>query len=237
MPFANKHLADKILGSLALTFCLASSAFAATQAAAAAAGLSWLVVEWLPPGKPTGLGLASGIAAGLVAVTPASGYVYIWVGLIIGLIAGAVCYLSVFLKTIFRYDDSLDAFGVHGVGGFLGAILTGFLCAKKVNEGVPADGWFIGGQMTQVVSQLKAAAISVVFAFVGSLVLVKLVDLLAGFVTTDDSETSGLDLTEHGEVGFDFGPELELATAGSTEPRAAVRPQWIKVICSPLRWR
>jgi ammonium transporter, Amt family len=202
----------------------ASSAFAATQAAAAAAGLSWLVVEWLHRGKPTGLGLASGIVAGLVAVTPASGYVYIWGGLIIGLIAGAVCYLSVFLKTVFKYDDSLDAFGVHGVGGFLGAVLTGFFCAKKVNESVPADGWLIGGQLTQVVAQFKAAAISVVFAFVVSLILVKLVDLLFGFVTTDDAETSGLDLTEHGEVGFDLGAEMELAARITSEPRAAVRP-------------
>ncbi|HEV8059309.1 MAG TPA: ammonium transporter, partial [Gemmataceae bacterium] len=202
-----------------------SSAFAATQAAAAAAGLSWLLAEWLHRGKPTGLGLASGIVAGLVAVTPASGFVYIWGGLIIGLVAGVVCYVAVCLKAAFKYDDSLDAFGVHGVGGFLGALLTGVFCAKKVNESVPIDGWFISGQMGQVLAQFKAAAVSVVFAFVGSLILVKLVDLLFGFVTTDNAETSGLDLTEHGEVGFDFGPELELIPgSGSSEPRAAVRP-------------
>ena len=204
----------------------ASSAFAATQAAAAAAGLSWLLAEWLHRGKPTGLGLASGIVAGLVAVTPASGYVYIWGGLIIGLIAGVVCYISVCLKAVFKYDDSLDAFGVHGVGGFLGALLTGFLCSKAVNkDGVAVDGWFVGGEMTQVVAQFKAAAISSVFAFVGTLVLVKLVDLLFGFVTNPDAETSGLDLTEHGEVGIDLGPELELIPgSASSEPRAAVRP-------------
>ena len=107
---------------------LAVSAFAATQAAAAAAGLSWLLVEWLHRGKPTALGLASGIVAGLVAVTPASGFVYPWGGLAIGLIAGVVCYAAVTLKPFFKYDDSLDAFGVHGVGGFIGAVLTGVFC-------------------------------------------------------------------------------------------------------------
>src|SRR5262245_63748852 len=110
-------------GSGLISGGLGTSAFAATQAAAAAAGLSWLLVEWLHRGKPTALGLASGLVAGLVAVTPASGYVYPWGGLIIGLIAGAVCYGSVFAKSLLKYDDSLDAFGVHGVGGFLGAVL------------------------------------------------------------------------------------------------------------------
>lgn len=202
----------------------ASSAFAATQAAAAAAGLSWLMAEWFHRGKPTGLGLASGIVAGLVAVTPASGYVYIWGGLIIGLLAGVICYVAVCLKPVFKYDDSLDAFGVHGVGGFLGALLTGLFCAKKVNESVPIDGWFISGQTGQLVAQFKAAAISAVLAFVGTLILVKLVDVLFGFVTTPESETSGLDLTEHGEMGVDLGPELELSHVGASEPRAAVRP-------------
>ena len=127
-------------------------------------------------------------------------------------------------ENLLKYDDSLDAFGVHGVGGFLGALLTGLFCAKKVNESVPVDGWFVSGQLTQLVSQFKAAAVTAVLGFVGSLILVKLVDLLFGFVTSDGSETSGLDLTEHGEVGFDFGPELELVPGGGHEPRAAVRP-------------
>ena len=120
---------------------LAGSAFAATQVAAAAAGLSWMLVEWLKKGKPTALGLASGIVAGLVAVTPASGYVYMWGGAIIGLLAGVVCYFAVSLKTRFGYDDSLDAFGVHAVGGFLGAILTGLFCYAAINS-AGADGFF-----------------------------------------------------------------------------------------------
>jgi ammonium transporter, Amt family len=128
-------------GSATASNALAGSAFAATQAAAAAAGLSWMLVEWLVKGKPTALGLASGIVAGLVAVTPASGYVYIWGGAAIGFIAGIVCYFAVSLKSRCGYDDSLDAFGVHAVGGFLGAVLTGVFCYAAVNGG-GADGFF-----------------------------------------------------------------------------------------------
>jgi ammonia channel protein AmtB len=128
-------------GSALNSSSLAVSAFAATQAAAAAAGLSWIVVEWLVKGKPTALGFASGVVAGLVAVTPASGFVYIWGGLIIGVLAGAVCYFAVALKSRFGYDDSLDAFGIHAVGGFLGAVLTGLFCYVAINSG-GKDGYF-----------------------------------------------------------------------------------------------
>jgi len=120
---------------------LAVSAFAATQAAAAAAGLGWMLVEWIHKGKPTALGLASGIVAGLVAVTPASGFVYMWGGVLIGLIAAVLCYLAVALKNKLGYDDSLDAFGIHGVGGFVGAILTGVFCSALV-QSASADGPF-----------------------------------------------------------------------------------------------
>jgi len=118
---------------------LAASAFAATQAAAAAAGLGWMLIEWIHKGKPTALGLASGIVAGLVAVTPASGYIYMSGGIFIGLAAAIVCYLAVSLKNRLGYDDSLDAFGVHGVGGFVGAVLTGVFCSALVNT-AGADG-------------------------------------------------------------------------------------------------
>ncbi len=120
---------------------LATTAFSATQAAAAAAGLSWVVVEWIFKGKPTALGLASGVVAGLVAVTPASGFVYIWGGALIGVAAGVVCYFAVQVKTLFGYDDSLDAFGVHGIGGFLGAVLTGVFSYAAV-QSASADGFF-----------------------------------------------------------------------------------------------
>ena len=119
-------------GSAINSSAQAVSAFAATQAAAAAAGLGWMLIEWLHKGKPTALGLASGIVAGLVAVTPASGYVYVWAGILIGLLASCVCYIAVSLKNRLGYDDSLDAFGVHGVGGFLGAVLTGVFATTAI---------------------------------------------------------------------------------------------------------
>ena len=214
-------------GSGLMSGGLATSAFAATQAAAAAAGLSWMLVEWLHRGKPTALGLASGIVAGLVAVTPASGFVYPWGGLVIGLIAGAVCYVSVSLKPLFRYDDSLDAFGVHGVGGFLGAVLTGVFCYTwtYMDPSVGADGVVAsGGSLKQLWIQLIAAASSAVLAFAVSIVLVKLVDLAMGFIVEDREEIEGLDRTEHGETGFDFSMAAETALQAIHEPRPALIP-------------
>ncbi|MEI7685940.1 MAG: hypothetical protein WCL32_13010 [Planctomycetota bacterium] len=203
---------------------LAVSAFTATQAAAAAAGLVWSLVEWVHRGKPTALGFASGVVAGLVAVTPAAGYIVPWAGLAIGLVAGFVCYISVFAKSIFKYDDSLDAFGVHGVGGFLGAVLTGFLCWKPVNSvAIVNDGFFYGGGMTQVGLQLWAASISAIGAFVVSFILVKIIDMVMGFTVTAAEETTGLDQVEHGETGFDFGLAHEAAAVGY-EPKSARIP-------------
>lgn len=211
-------------GSAGASNALAVSAFTATQAAAAAAGLSWVLAEWLHKGKPTGLGLASGIVAGLVAVTPASGYVYPWGGLVIGLISGVVCYASVCLKPVFKYDDSLDAFGVHGIGGFLGAVLTGLFCYKAVN-GLGNDGLLASGELGQVQTQLLAALAAAVYAFVGSLFLVKIIDGCFGLVAAEQAEIVGLDLTEHGEVGFDLGLAMETSPALPTpEPRAADVP-------------
>ncbi len=211
-------------GSALASGTLATSAFAATQAAAAAAGLSWMVAEWFHRGKPTALGLASGIVAGLVAVTPASGFVYPWGGLCIGLLAGVVCYVSVCMKPFLKYDDSLDAFGVHGVGGFLGAVLTGVFCYKAINE-QGADGLLKTGEFGQVLIQLTAAVVSVGFAFCFSIVLVKVVDATFGFVTDPKLETEGLDRTEHGEVGFDLHPAFDMAPAlVSSEPRPAIVP-------------
>jgi ammonium transporter, Amt family len=213
-------------GSAVKSGPLAVSAFTATQIAAAAAGLSWMLVEWLHRGKPTALGLASGIVAGLVAVTPASGFVLPWGGLAIGLIAGAVCYCSVFAKTIFKYDDSLDAFGVHGVGGFLGAILTGVFCVQMhadVNSS-SVDG-LLRGAPWQVVAQLVAALASAALAFGVSFVLVKVLDQVMGFVASDIEELEGLDRIEHGEIGFDLGLAMESVSAhAGAEPRAAVVP-------------
>lgn len=208
---------------------LATSAFAATQCAAAAAGLSWMIAEWLHRGKPTALGLASGVVAGLVAVTPASGFVLPWGGFAIGLISGVVCYVSVSMKPVFKYDDSLDAFGVHGVGGFLGAVLTGVFCQKwtYITPPVGEAGLLasVDWSLKQVTIQLIAAAGSAVLAFFVSLILVKAIDLVIGFIAADNEEIDGLDRTEHGETGFDFGYGYEVAPAnGAAEPRSAIVP-------------
>jgi ammonium transporter len=314
-------------GSAVAGSAQAVSAFAATQAAAAAAGLGWMLVEWLHKGKPTALGLASGIVAGLVAVTPASGFVFMWGGVFIGLAAAVVCYVAVNLKSLLGYDDSLDAFGVHAVGGFVGAVLTGVFCSTAVYNA--ADGPFAynyhraryaelkpigegsekkdskliaeakaaveaaakdveaaetklkaaseaekkdaetavtdakdvladkeatlksleteletltalvekqddtanGGKdkkssMSQVFIQLKAAVFSVIFAFVLSLGLAIAVQAmtLGNFTTSAKEEAEGLDRTEHGEVGFDFGYATETVTVASATPRAAATP-------------
>jgi ammonium transporter len=257
-------------GSATASSALAGSAFAATQAAATAAGLGWMAVEWLHKGKPTALGLASGIVAGLVAVTPASGFVYVWGGASIGLAAAAVCYMAVALKGRLGYDDSLDAFGVHGVGGFVGAVLTGLFCYSAVNPG-GADGFFAvrgyvpvraaelekklipeaktagdaaavekyeaeltklreaveKGPLSQLWIQAKAAGFSVLFALALSAVLVVLTQAATRgrFCTDKPSEVEGLDRTEHGEVGFDFGYATETVALTAAEPRAATYPK------------
>ena len=300
----------------------AVSAFTATQAAAAAAGLAWMVIEWLHKGKPTALGLASGIVAGLVAVTPASGYVYLYGGVAIGVAAALICYIAVFVKGILGYDDSLDAFGVHGVGGFVGAVLTGLFCTsaiypaggdgffaykyhraraveletKLITEAKTASGeatkkveaaeadlkkipvdkkddiaaaekavteakdvatdataTFDGYEAelkklkelfdkqddkandgkdkktptTQLMIQIQAAGVSAVFAFALSLVLALLTQAmtLGNFSTSKKDEAEGLDRTEHGEIGFDFGFATETVSVVTTEPKAALVPK------------
>lgn len=213
----------------------AVSAFTVTQIAAATAGLAWTVVEWLHRGKPTALGFASGLVAGLVAITPASGFVAPGGALIIGLVAGVACYWAVAAKSLLGYDDSLDAFGIHGVGGFIGAILTGAL----VNIGLWKYGAELGidlfpGKLSgegaakafdmpsQVMIQTVAACGSAVYAFVVTAVLVLLIDKTIGFTVKPKDEEVGLDLTQHGEIGLDVGQiEEELAVP---EPKAASKP-------------
>ena len=212
-------------GSAIKSGTLATSAFAATQAAAAAAALSWMLLEWLHRGKPTALGLASGMVAGLVAVTPASGFVLPWAGLVIGVASGIVCYIAVYCKSIYKYDDSLDAFGVHGIGGFLGAVLTGIFCMKEAVNPDGQNGMVVTGGFGQVGVQLFAAAFSAVAAFALSILVVKLIDLAFGFVAQTEDEITGLDRLEHGETGFDLGLALE-AVSGPLlmEPRSAQKP-------------
>jgi Amt family ammonium transporter len=215
---------------------LAGLALTASQVAAAAAALSWLLVEWIHRGKPTALGFASGLVAGLVAVTPASGFVSPLSGLIIGLLAGVVCYVAVYAKSIFKYDDSLDAFGVHGVGGFLGALLTGVFASYLLwnngsgntppkDLGTLKDIW-PNGLASQLGAQFVAAIAAAVYAFFVSVILVKVIDLVFGFSLSPEDEAEGLDVAAHGEVGFDFGGTTleEVPEMALPEPRPALLP-------------
>src|SRR5439155_9354345 len=168
----------------------AVSALTASQVAAAAAVLGWLAVEWLHRGKPTALGLASGLVAGLVVITPASGFVTPLGALAMGLIGGVVCYAAVALKPKLKYDDSLDAFGVHGVGGFLGAVLTGVFASGALIKAVGSEpyvgkdgGLVFNGNAGQVGIQLFAALVAAGYAFLVSLGLVKGIDVLFGFAS------------------------------------------------------
>jgi Amt family ammonium transporter len=198
-------------GSAVAASGLASSAFIATHFASAAAVIGWAGAEWLRNGKPSVLGAISGAVAGLVAITPASGFVTPMSALIIGLIAGIVCYTMVaVVKAAVGYDDSLDAFGVHGVGGTLGALLTGVFATQAVNpilknaQGQPMPLGLLEGNAGQVGNQLIGVLISWTFAVVGTLILLKITDALVGLRVTTDEEIEGLDLSQHGEVGYDF---------------------------------
>ena len=184
---------------------VAASAFAATHFSAAAGGLTWAGLEWIMRGKPTVLGACSGVVAGLVAITPASGYVVAMPALAIGVAAGAVCYFAcTSLKASLGYDDSLDAFGVHGVGGTLGAILTGVFATRAVqdlNAGQPI-GLIEGGSL--LTGQLVAVGITWVFAAVATFVLLKVLDGAMGLRVSNNQEREGLDQTQHGEEGYIF---------------------------------
>ncbi|MGA2001544.1 MAG: ammonium transporter [Terriglobales bacterium] len=196
-------------GSALASGSLATSAFVATHFAAAAAVLGWGAAEWIRNGKPSALGAISGAVAGLVAITPAAGFVSPLSALVIGLIAGVVCYAMVAkVKTIFGYDDSLDAFGVHGAGGTIGAILTGIFASRLVNpvfhdaQGNAAAVGLIEGNWRQVGNQLVGVAIAWTIAVVGTLAILKVVDLIVGLRVSAEDEAQGLDLTQHGEEGY-----------------------------------
>ncbi|HLH77382.1 MAG TPA: ammonium transporter [Candidatus Binataceae bacterium] len=179
---------------------LAASAMMATHAATAAAALAWVLSEWAARGKPTVLGVASGAVAGLVAITPAAGYVTPVAALMIGLIAGVVCFYAVGIKFRAGYDDALDVVGVHGVGGSIGALLTGIFASKLVNA-AGADG-LLAGNPRQLLLQAIAVLASIGFAAIGSLILLKLVDAAVGLRVKSEMEREGLDLAVHSEVGY-----------------------------------
>ncbi len=180
---------------------LAVSAFLTTHLAAAAAAVTWAVLEWITRRRPTALGIISGAVAGLVAVTPASGYVTPMGALAIGALATSVCYAAVMVvKSKLGYDDSLDAFGVHGIGGMVGALLTGLWATTSVNP-AGADGVFHGGGRLML-AQLIAMAACAAFSFVMSWGLLKLVDKVMGLRVSPEHESIGLDLTQHRESAY-----------------------------------
>lgn len=182
---------------------IASNAFVVTHVSAAAATVSWVLAEWLMHGKPTVLGAASGCIAGLVSITPAAGFVSPLSAVAIGLLGGVICYLSVsIVKAKLGYDDSLDAFGVHGVGGAWGALATGLFASKAVNE-AGADG-LLFGNAAQFTNQLIGVAASILFAAVMTFVIIKIMGLVMDLRVSEAQEMQGLDLSEHGERGYSY---------------------------------
>ena len=180
---------------------LAVNAFVVTNTAAAAAGLSWALIEWVHNGKPTMFGTASGAVAGLVAITPAAGYVSVVPAIFIGLLVSVFCFIAVsVIKPKFGYDDSLDAFGVHCVGGIWGALATGLFASKAVNP-AGANGLFYGNPK-QFLIQLAVVLVTIIYTFIVTLVIYKLVDLIIGVRVSEKEELMGLDLTQHRERAY-----------------------------------
>jgi ammonium transporter, Amt family len=187
---------------------LATTAFAATHFSASAAALSWAFCDWYQKGRPSVLGAASGMVAGLATITPAAGFVTIPSALAIGLAAGAVCYSAVtHLKARFGYDDSLDVFGVHGVGSTLGMLMLGFLATSTVNPPIAAcsvDGHMLSlvGSVSQFLNQLRGVAFTMAFAGTATFLLLKITDVVVGLRVTEEDETLGIDLSQHGESAY-----------------------------------
>ena len=182
---------------------IATLALVNSQLAAAAGGIAWLIIDVIRYGKASALGFASGLVAGLATITPASGFVGPMGAIAIGTVAGLACYGAVMLKAKFNYDDTLDAFGVHGVGGAVGTILLGVFASKAWNAS-GADG-LITGDVSFLGKQLLAVAVTVAFSVAGTLVILKVVDATVGLRVTADEEREGLDINLHGEEGYSIG--------------------------------
>ena len=187
-------------GSALSSGSLATVAFVTTHLAAVAATLTWTMVEWYHRGKPTMFGAATGAIAGLATITPAAGYVSPMAALAIGAGAGLLCYTALNAKVKFRYDDSLDAFGVHGVGGMLGTVMAGVFASTAINAG-GADGLFFGNPR-QLAIQAGAVLLIAAYSFAVSMALFKVLDLTMGLRVAKDEEIEGLDITQHGEQGY-----------------------------------
>jgi len=187
-------------GSALSAGTLSTMAFVATHTSAVSATLIWVIIEWIHRGKPTMFGAATGSIAGLATITPASGFVSPMSALIIGLAAGAVCYVSLNMKTKLGYDDSLDAFGVHGVGGFVGTFATGIFASTLINP-AGSNGLLFGSHQL-FVSQMTAMAVTGVYSFIATVILLKIIDKFIGLRIDQESEQHGLDISQHGESGY-----------------------------------
>jgi Amt family ammonium transporter len=187
-------------GSALSAGALSTMAFVATHTSAVSATLIWVIIEWIHRGKPTMFGAATGSIAGLATITPASGFVSPMSALIIGLAAGAVCYVALNMKTKIGYDDSLDAFGVHGIGGILGTVATGLFASTLIN---PAGGnGLLFGSHQLLASQMTALTVTAVYSFVVTVILLKVIDKFIGLRIDQESEQHGLDISQHGESGY-----------------------------------
>ena len=214
-------------GSALSAGSLATSAFVATHFGAAAAVIGWCAAEWIRNGKPSALGAISGAISGLVAITPAAGFVSPMSALAIGAIAGVFCFLMVtHVKARFGYDDTLDAFGVHGAGGAIGALLTGVFASSVINPifkdagGRVLPSGALEGNTHQFVNQAIGAGIASALAIVGTLVILKFVDLVIGLRVPEHHEIQGLDLSQHGEEGYDLGHPVPVAAAAFSQVAA-----------------
>ncbi len=181
---------------------LAANAFVVTHISAACASIGWIVAEWIHRQKPSALGAVSGAVAGLVAITPGSGFVTPMASIAIGLIVGVVCYAAVNAKSKLGYDDALDAFGVHGVGGTTGALLTGVFASSAVNAAVTHQGLALGGGSKLMIAQIIAVVVTIAYAVVMTLIILGICKLTTGLRVKDTDEREGLDITQHGELGY-----------------------------------
>ena len=188
-------------GSAITSGGLAALAFVTTNTATAAAALGWSFTEWAHKGRPTVLGAASGAVAGLVAITPAAGFVTPMGAIAIGVVAGMICYTAVNMRPKLGYDDSLDVVGVHGLGGFWGAIATGIFASPAVN---PAGRGLLYGNPHQVIIQFLACGVTLAWSGVGTYIILKVVDAVVGLRVSEDEEELGLDLSQHDETGYNL---------------------------------
>jgi Amt family ammonium transporter len=187
-------------GSALASGALSAMAFVVTHTSAVAATLAWVIIEWIHRGKPTMFGAATGCIAGLATITPASGFVGPLSALLIGFAAGGVCYIALNLKTRLGYDDSLDAFGVHGIGGLTGVLATGLFAQKIINP-AGANGLFFG-DAKMLIAQMAGVTVTALYSFVVTVVLLKLLDKTVGLRVDEESEEVGLDVSQHGERGY-----------------------------------